>query len=367
MLIFVLICSFFLSEGTCRILFKQALQVPKNYPLFYEHDPLLGWRKVPNASGVYITASSKVFKKFNSKGIAGPEYQYAKDGNEYRILILGDSFAEGETIEFEQSFSEVLKRRLNENGARFYEVINAGTKGYSTDQELLFYKKEGVEYRPDLTILMFYENDVWYNSQPKYLFMHKPLFRMLNGKLTLTNVPVPGVSGFKEGRHSFKQGFYLYRFVCNFLKRLRRETAGVPEEFLVWQDEYSYRIKEAWGLTEAIIGEFKKTSDNIKSPLLIFYVPSSKSIYPEEWLKTRIFFGLFSDGWNVNRPAIELERICRNMGIELLNPSDLFKLKAGQLKKAKKRLYSIEDPHWTLEGHDFVADVLFQYLKSTFQ
>lgn len=142
-----------------------------HHTIFCEHDSLLGWREIPNKSGLHATSEYEVIERFNSKGIRGPEYSYERSEEEYRILILGDSFAEGYVVEFNGLFSEVLKKKLNKYKGPHYsyhEVINTGTGGYSTDQELLFFQIEGKKYNPDLTILMFYDNDIWYNTQRKH-------------------------------------------------------------------------------------------------------------------------------------------------------------------------------------------------------
>ncbi len=189
-----LLFSLLIGEALLRVFLDKApweITPFNHHQLFCEHDSVLGWRKIPNKIGKHFTDEYEVVESFNSKGIRGPEYSYQKNSGEYRILILGDSFAEGYTVEFAELLSEVLKKELNDNGNQYCEVINCGTGGYSTDQELLFFQMEGEKYYPDLTILLFYDNDTWYNTRAKYLRGYKPLFEFENGKIVLTNVPVP--------------------------------------------------------------------------------------------------------------------------------------------------------------------------------
>ena len=188
--------------------------------LFVEYDPLLGWKKIPNVSGLRITPEYSITESINSKGIRGPEYPYEKPNNEYRILILGDSFAEGYMVEFHELFSEVLKANLNtvDNLQLDVEVINSGTGGYSTDQELLWFYSEGKKYNPDLTVLMFYDNDVWFNNQHKYWRGEKPQFVIYDNQFVqLTNVPVPRQKDTPETEFSLgdwlKNDVQLYRFL----------------------------------------------------------------------------------------------------------------------------------------------------------
>lgn len=145
--------TLFILEISVRI-----LSPPEHNQLFMEYDSLLGWGKKPNVVGEHITSEYSITEIMNSKGIRGPEYSYKKADDEYRILILGDSFAEGYSVEFNQLFSEVLKTKLNNDSRSdvYFEIINAGTGGYSTDQELLFFQTEGKKYNPDLTILMYF-------------------------------------------------------------------------------------------------------------------------------------------------------------------------------------------------------------------
>lgn len=77
---------------------------------------------------------------------------YPKLEGVYRILLLGDSYAEGLRVPLEQTFGKTLEAALNASapaGQRF-EVINAGISGWGTDQQLLWLRSEGAKYQPDV-------------------------------------------------------------------------------------------------------------------------------------------------------------------------------------------------------------------------
>jgi hypothetical protein len=153
LLVSSLLLSLLLGEALIRAFYGAPAEQLGHHQLFMEYDPLLGWRKIPHVTGRHVTSEYAISERMNSKGIRGPEYPYQKNRGEYRVLILGDSFAEGYTVEFSELFSEVLKNDLNhKKSAHHYEVINMGVGGYSTDQELLLLQTEGKKYAPDLTI-----------------------------------------------------------------------------------------------------------------------------------------------------------------------------------------------------------------------
>ncbi len=91
---------------------------------------------------------------FNSVGMRDVEHSIGKPTGTFRILLLGDSFMEALQVPFEASFPSLLKREL-ERGARGpVEVINAGVSGWGTDDELRYLTHYGLEYRPDLVVVM---------------------------------------------------------------------------------------------------------------------------------------------------------------------------------------------------------------------
>jgi len=383
-------CS--ILEISIRIFSNKPL-VDKGYnhhKLLCEHDSLLGWRKIPDGKKNHVTYEYQTFESFNSKGIRGTEYSYSKSANEYRILMLGDSFTEGYTVEFDDLFSEILKKKLKNNNIKYCEVINAGTGGYSTDQEFLFFLSEGKKYNPDLTILMFYYNDIWYNNQSQYFDRgYKPLFKLKNDTLCLTNVPVPVAKINSEIYQNMNKSSILYRgikqwftrnsYLYNLIKIRVKNTILlkklamrigiienheiIPDEFKVWEKSHNSTIVTAWRITEQLIIKLKEETNKIGSKLIIFYVPVKASIYSDEWEATKKAYGILDESWDLEKIAVRLESICKKNQIDFINPTVMFKIKAAKLNKEGNRLYFIKDGHWNIEGHRFVGELLADHIK----
>lgn len=403
-----LLCVLIISEIFIRIFVNQHVErlghheFHLHHELFVQYHSLLGWSKIPNRAKKYITSEYTITESMNSEGIRGPEYSYNKGDDEYRILVLGDSFAEGYTVEFSEVFSEVLKRRLNAGGQKQYEIINAGTGGYSTDQELLFFQHYGKMYTPDLTILTFFSNDVRSNNADRYWRGFKPLYKLEGGELKLTNVPVPpplphssqdrtqnvtsDMLAFKKTKKWLYKNSYLYRFITTRIRNvhylyalalklglaetptdsmeIRSGIVPIPGELRVWQKTYNEKIRSAWDITEALIRKLREETSSVGSELLVFYVPERAAVYEKEWEATRGKYGISDANWSIEQVGVELERICKRNNINLINPTEIFKKEAGKLATQSMRLYFRKDPHWNRNGHKLVGDILAEYIES---
>src|SRR6266852_5611185 len=81
-------------------------------------------------------------------------------------------------------------------------AASGGTSGYSTDQEYLFYRTEGVRYSPRVVVLFFYYNDVLYNDRDRFAGQPKPLLADQGGRLQLVNDPVPAPTPAPQARRA---------------------------------------------------------------------------------------------------------------------------------------------------------------------
>jgi hypothetical protein len=276
-------------------------------------------------------------------------------------------------------------------------VINAGVAAYSTDQELLFFRQEGKKYNPDLTIVMFYYNDVWYNNQLVYPYHrgHKPLFVESKGRLLLTHVPVPrredkgadsqeerstGISGvlnhwplnrsylvkFIREKLAARGLFYKIATELKLLPPGDENTINIPGEYRVFERHYDASVQEAWNMTEALIIQLREETAAINSKLLIVYVPHMVSIYPEEWGDVKIKYGISDARWDIDQPGLELQRVCQRNNVDFFNPTAVMRSEAPRVKNRGERLYYPRDQHWTSVGHKYMGNLLADFISGRY-
>jgi lysophospholipase L1-like esterase len=147
---------------------------------FTVSDPILGWKLAPSRETVFHGAHFAAHVSQNAEGLRDQHYSYEREAGRRRILVLGDSVVWCWGVEQDACFTERLEAALPDT-----DVINAGVPGYSTAQEMLFYEGEGQRYRPDLVLLVVVPNDLTDNLDPR-----GPRFRLVDGRLVVTNLPL---------------------------------------------------------------------------------------------------------------------------------------------------------------------------------
>ena len=118
-------------------------------------DDVLGWKLIPYARRMYRKEAQPYLIEINSKGLRDREHSYEKPPGIFRIVVIGDSLVFGSGgVDPSSRFTDILERTMKN-----VEVINMGIPAYSTDQEYLYLKNEGMKYHPDLVILCGDRND----------------------------------------------------------------------------------------------------------------------------------------------------------------------------------------------------------------
>ena len=99
----------------------------------------------------------------NASGWRDTEREVANPTGAFRVLVLGDSQSFGAIVPADKIYSRVLERALRDEGYNA-EVITMAYGGFATDQELEVLMHEGVQYRPNLVVLQFGQNDLVENT-----------------------------------------------------------------------------------------------------------------------------------------------------------------------------------------------------------
>ncbi len=150
-------CFFALLELVARRFGRGERPVREDY-LRYTLDPDLLWHFVP---GQHVVQASKGIEyQINSEGLRGRDFPLRKPEDEKRILVIGDSVSFGFGVDEGESYPSILEKQLRElMPGTDISLINSGVNGYSTREELMFLRKKGIGYEPDIALIGFVLND----------------------------------------------------------------------------------------------------------------------------------------------------------------------------------------------------------------
>jgi len=342
--------------------------------LYTEHDPLLGWRKRPYGRAVFHRKEYTVEVVINSHGLRDPERAYASPGT-FRVLALGDSFVEAYGVPLDQTVTQCLERSLQRSGLRA-EVLNGGTAAYSTDQEYLFYKTEGVRYSPQVVVVFFYYNDVLYNARDDYHHAPKPVFDLVDGRLVLRGTPVPPPPASSPGAEvrpspegaaalAWLQDRLWYGApkAYNVLARTGIwppiQPHHPPMQLKVYKRKPVAEIEDAWERTAAIIEALGREVRAHGAQLVLAYVPSRMEVSERDWDLTRLQYGMDDEHWDRGKVLSRLVQIGQGAGLRVLDLTRALRREEG----FRRGPYYVYDGHWNALGHRAVARELEAYLR----
>jgi lysophospholipase L1-like esterase len=379
-------------EGGMRLLGIAPPAEP--LPPLWEPHPYLGWYHVPNSGGLWYSeyGEYQADVHINARGLRDREIGYDNPSDAYRILVLGDSFAEGLQVPLEETFAKQLETRLAD-GERSVEVINGGVSGWGTDQEAIFYAVEGFRYQPNLVLLLvFARNDIVNNYGPLELArmkaVQKPFFRLEDGELVVPPfpfepssdtdsrpVPLLAFSDWLRARSS------VYRLITPYLRDIpvtRRALgptgllgglgvamADEPDlalTFNVYQSDPSPEWDEAWELTDALIRRLDKEVETQGAQLVVVTVSAPEQVYPDLWAATFKTESLTQEThWDPEAPNRRLAAILDEADIPHLDLMPIFQDAAA--RPEMPQLYFRHDFHWSAAGHALAAQTVETFLN----
>jgi hypothetical protein len=300
------------------------------------------------------------------------DYDYDKPHGVLRILVLGDSFAEAFQVPLELSFTKEIEKLLNRKSLPFQkvQVINAGTSGYGTDNELLFFRHEGYKYHADLVLLAFYiGNDVrnnWYELENADAGgSRKPYFLLGPQGLQPQLYPLErSDSILTRFKLYLNMHVRVYAFLRETTDRLRYEgtirQVGMPPDYNLFRQTYTEPWSEAWRVTEALILQLHKEVTQRGADLFIVLIPAQYQVYRSYWEQSlQTYVDMRGKRWDLERPNRILASFLKRHGIKFIDLLPQFRACA---ERPETELYLVADGHWNAEGHHLAGRMISKSL-----
>jgi Flp pilus assembly protein TadD/lysophospholipase L1-like esterase len=128
-----------------------------SYDCIYQRstDPILGFElkaNYHNDTPDFI----QTYERTNSYGQRDKERSLRKPAGVRRVLLLGDSVVEGYGLRESETMSRRLEALYSDGST---EVLNFGVSAYCTRAEIELLETKGLQFDPDVVVLVFVEND----------------------------------------------------------------------------------------------------------------------------------------------------------------------------------------------------------------
>lgn len=319
-------------------------------------DPVLGWAKKADAEVRRRTDELDVTFRTNADGLRDDPIQRPKPEGTFRVVMLGDSFVLGYTVDREDLFVDLCEGWWRSEGRRV-EVVNAGTEGYSTDQEVAWFLEHGAGYEPDLVLLFPYDNDLYWNGQERYQSFPKPRFRP-DGTLEERVLEDPGpppwwkrtaLGNVRRPRSSPEHAFQVEGVARPLYRELAPLLVDPPEPV-------RSQLEDAVARTRGALQALKRRCDELGAKLVLAPIPSEAAIHAaeREKLQERSLGGLAATRWSPDRPVDLFLALGRELGIRTLDPRPALRAHDA----AGERLYFENEWHFDPHGNRRFAEFL---------
>lgn len=267
-------------------------------------------------------------------------------GVQHRVLFLGDSFTYGLGAADDETFVGRLTTAWPE-----FEVANGGANGYGTRNCLAVLDRFGAEFRPDLTVLVFFWND----PEDNYVRKVPEYTLSAEGKVTrVDSVPADfnPLAELPAAQSSAKSPWatsYLYAMGKEGLKGARYRFIGAKDRRITTDEQRT----AAWEITERYLDLLHHRAEELGTQLVIVSLPDHNQVDPHAVIKN---IGPFE--FDVQD---RLRATCDRLNVPMI---DLLPALQAEWQTNGKQLYYYADRHLTPYGNDVVAKILQPQLEA---
>lgn len=305
--------------------------------------------------------------RVNNLGFRGRDITIQKPPDVYRILLVGDSFIEGESVEEQKASAVLAEQELAYETGKKTEIVNMGVMSYAPEIYYRVIKDKGLPLNPDLVIanvdMSDFQNDYAYaKDMDEDGNFRNILFQQQMGQ---PHVALPSVGS--EIKFWLRSNSVLYPAVADRIKQLIRKIKKIPEptvflandlnsdpHYITRSDENASN-PDAWKEISANLIMIRDLMKQNKIPLVVTIYPYGHQAGENEWGKGRVRNGFETGKIYPATAADLLVEFGNRNGIRVVNFVPDF-IKAANAETGF--LYYPQDGHFTEKGHRVMADKL---------
>lgn len=338
---------------------------------FRQYDAQLGITLVPNMDVVHSRGCFTGHVVTNRWGFRDRDRTLEKPTGTFRIALMGDSVVEGAHVSPDQVMNIQMEKQLEAQGYRNVEVMNFAVEGIGTTQEWLMYQQQVRQFRPDVVIVGFSDNDVMNDSstlQPKSYGIHtwySPYYN-LDSAGNLVFQPVEkryfaSVINFLE-KHSYL--VYYWERVWYRADLPLHRWHGMPIYFGSYSDDpLDGEWQQAWTITEKVMARFRDTVQADGARFVLVPWPNFTEIDPEWRARLVKQFGPLPQELVPQRLNERLVAAANRENVTIRSITPYLQAYRDSHHMQWPYFSLPCDPHFSAIGHEIVAGALVQTLQ----
>lgn len=348
-------------EGLVRLLVPQSLILLR--PDIYVPIEQLGWKHAPNTDTRVNTGEGEIRWRTDDQGFRiGGDFSHP---SEMTLVALGDSFLEALQVEYEDTMTGLLEKRISSRLSRPIRILNTGVGGWNPNQYRIQLGKTLESRRINgIVVFVYLGNDIidrYIDHIPLRQPTTRHILRLPNNLKWNELVAAIGypINDFFEGRS------HLFIFVKTRLKYSLMKM-GLTAYYFPPMLLKNQALSDSWRITADILEEIAVMGKHHNLETLFVLLPSLSEANPEEGLKTASAFGITSESIDFDQARSLLGEQLRRRDLSVIDMTPSLRT---AIKRRIPDIYGRVDTHFGRGGHEVVAnameDVIWQMFCKT--
>lgn len=331
----------------------------RTYPELFVPVNGWGWRHAPNVDLMVNTGERTVRFVTNDDGHRISALAQPATEADFKILVLGDSFAAAMQVEYEDTMVARLDTLLTQQWGQSVHSLDTAVSSWSPYQ--YYFEADMLLAREDFDLVIVYlylPNDIVFIDHPIAL---PPRAREFSYKLRwprsltwneILNALVRPID------KPLRENSQLYMLARNASRPLwYRLGLEVPTfssgVFKSNADAYW------WGSTASVCAYINARGAEVETPTLFVMLPGWLQVDEDAYRRYRAVFGIDADEIDLDQPSRRLRQEMEARGLTVIDATPALR---AAWQAGARDLYGSVDYHFDPEGHRITAEFVAEWL-----